>query len=106
MDKLIDKAYKDYNYVSRYATFPYFYNTVDKKYVQGITGQLSKECTYTLHKIVVGDTLDSLALDAYSNSTYFWVIADFNNIRDPFAPLEVGTMIKIPTLAGIQFKEI
>ena len=105
-DTLINKQYKDYSYISRYATFPIYYNSNDKKYVQGITSQLSEDSAYILHKVIDGDTLDKLALDNYSNSTFYWIIADFNHIRDPFKPLEVGTMIKIPTLASIQFQEI
>lgn len=106
MDKLTDKTYKDYDYISRYAVFPYYYNVDDKKYMQGITGQLDSNSVYMLHEVKAGETLDSIALDNYSNSTYFWVIADFNHIIDPYKPLKVGTKIKIPTLADIKFKEI
>lgn len=106
MDVLKDKAYKDYEYTSRYASFPYYYHTCDKKYVQGLTGQLDDNSVFVLHKVKKGETLDSIALDSYSNSTFFWVIADFNHIQDPFAPLEVDSMLKIPTLASIKFKEI
>lgn len=106
MNTIKDKTYKDYNYISRYAPFPYYYNEQDEKYMQGLTSQLSQGTTYILHKVELGETLDSIALDSYSNSTYFWVIADFNQIKDPFKELEVGTMLKIPTLAGISFEEI
>lgn len=106
MDILTNKEYKDYDYISRYATFPTYYNEKDKKYMQGLTGQLDQTTTFLLHEVKPGETLDSIALDNYSNSTFFWVIADFNNIRDPFAELEVGTKLKIPTLADIKFKEI
>lgn len=106
MDKISEKTYKDYDYLSRYSSFPYYYNEEDKKYMQGLTNQLKGNATYVLHEVQVGETLDSIALDNYSNSTFFWVIADFNHIRDPFAELEVGTMLKIPTLASISFEEI
>lgn len=106
MDKITNKNYKDYNYVSRYAPFPYYYNEQDDKYMQGLTSQLSQGSVFVLHRVEQGETLDSIALDSYANSTYFWVIADFNHIKDPFAPLEVGSMIKVPTLAGISFEEI
>ena len=106
MDKITNKNYKDYNYVSRYAPFPYYYNEQDDKYMQGLTSQLSQGSVFVLHRVEQGETLDSIALDSYANSTFFWVIADFNHIRDPFAELEVGTMLKIPTLASISFEEI
>lgn len=106
MDVLEDKTYKEYDYTSRYASFPYYYNREDKKYVQGLTGQLEDDSVFVLHEVQQGETLDSIALDSYSNSTFFWVIADFNRIQDPFKPLVVGSYLKIPTLASIKFKEI
>ena len=106
MDALKDKTYKEYNYISRYTSFPYYYNTLDKKYMQGLTGQLDDTITFVLHKVEKGETLDSIALDNYSNSTYFWVIADFNHIIDPYKKLEEGTMLKLPTLGSIKFKNI
>lgn len=106
MDVLIDKSYKEYNYISRYAGYPYYYNTLDNKYIQGLPGQLSKDSTFILHKVKPRETLDSIALDSYGNSTFFWVIADFNNIRDPFKPLTEGDVLKIPTLADIHYQEI
>lgn len=106
MVEIKDKSYKEYDYISRYSTFPYYYNVADNKYMQGMTGQLNDKTTYLLYKVKQNDTLDTIALDIYSNSTYFWVIADFNRIRDPFKKLEVGTFLKIPTLANISFQEI
>lgn len=100
---LINKAYKRYNRLSRYSPFPYFYNTDDRKYVYGITSQLSKETAYVVHTIQHGDTLDVLALQYYNNPTYFWIIADFNSIQDPYIKLKEGDTIKIPSFANIEF---
>ena len=33
MDVLVNKSKRFYDYTSRYATFPYYYHTEDKKYV-------------------------------------------------------------------------
>lgn len=106
MEILKDKTYKDYSYLSRYTSFPYYYNKLDEKYMQGLTAWLSQDSTYMLHEVLENETLDSIALDSYGNSTYFWVIADFNRIRDPFEKLEVGTKLKLPTLADIKFEEV
>ena len=106
MDILTNKSYRDYDYISRYSTFPYYYNEQDKKYMQGLTGQLDDNSTFILHEVKPNETLDSIALDNYSNSTYFWVIADFNRIRDPFKKLQVGSTLKIPTLADIRFRGV
>ena len=65
MNILKNKSYRTYDYTSRYSTYPYYYNTLDKKYIYGITGQLSDETEYTLHYVTDRDTLDSLALYYY-----------------------------------------
>ena len=106
MEALINKTFKSYNYLSRYSSFPYYYNKNDDKYVQGLTSWLKETSTYVLHEVKENETLDSIALDNYSNSTFFWVIADYNKIRDPYKKLKVGEVLKIPTLSDIVFKTI
>ena len=103
MDILTNKQYKTYNKVSRYSPFPIFYNTLDKRYQGSITDYLLDTTTYINHNVNNTDTLDSLALYYYGNPTYFWIIADFNRIQDPFKPLKVGEFIRIPTFSDIQF---
>lgn len=104
MDILINKNYKDYHRVSRYGLFPYYYNRMDGKYMYGITSHLkTDETSFVSHKVELGDTLDTLALYYYNNPTYYWVIADFNRIQDPFAELELGTILKIPTFSNIEY---
>ena len=63
MDVLSKKQYKDYQRVSRYSVFPYYYNS----------------------------------------PLLFWIIADFNQIQDPYKELVIGTLLKIPTYNAIQF---
>ena len=60
--------------------------------------------TMAFSDIEKGETLDSLALDAYNNPTYFFLIADFNRIQDPFKPLEEGSQIKIPTFNSVNYE--
>ena len=43
---LTQKTYKEYDYVSRYSVFPYYYNRLDEKYIYGITAQLNKNTNY------------------------------------------------------------
>ena len=50
--------------------------------------------------LIDGDTLDGIAFDYYGNSKYWWVLADVNNIENPFI-LETGTPILIPNLNNI-----
>ena len=99
---IINKAYKDYSYVSRYNVFPYYYHKEDNKYFYGITAYLDDTTIYTLHTIQQGDTLDRLALDYYNNPTLYWVICSFNHIKNPYKELVPGQTIKIPALANIK----
>jgi len=102
-DVLINKTYKQYDKVSRYQEFPYYYNTLDDKYVYGLISHLKDTTTYSIHTVVKGDTLDSLALYYYNNPTYFWIIADFNRIHNVYKELVVGSQIKIPSYSDIEF---
>lgn len=103
MSVLKNKAYKSYDKLSRYAGVPYYYHTRDDKFVSGITSYLDNTTIYTSYTVRRGDTLDNLALKYYNNPTYFWIIASFNHIRNPYKPLEVGSVIKIPSLSNIKF---
>lgn len=105
MDILTSKQYKNYSYFSRYASFPIYYNKLDKKYMYGVTSQLKKDVNYVLHKVKKGDTLDTLALTYYNNPTYYWVIGNFNNIQDPYIKLTENDVLMIPVLNDISFKE-
>ena len=106
MDTLINKQYKNYNYISRYTSFPYYYHTIDRKYIYGTTSNLNKDTVFTVYTVKPADTLDLIALEYYNNPTLFWVIADFNDIHNPYDELEVGSKLNIPTLSNISFKGI
>jgi hypothetical protein len=71
MDTLINKSYKTYNYFSRYASYPYYYHTLDKKYIYSTTTSMNKNSTYTLYKVKKNDTIDSIALRMYNNPTFY-----------------------------------
>ena len=103
MRKISGPMYKGYERVSRYSVFPYYYNRLDEKYVYGLSSHLSKDIKYVAHKVQDGDTLDTLALYYYNNPTYYWIIADFNNIQDPYKSLTIGDVLKIPTFSNIAF---
>lgn len=101
---LTEKNYKTYNYISRYANTPYYFHTIDKKYVYGTTYPMSKDITYLVHKVIKNETFDSISLTYYNTPLYYWVIMDFNDIQDPFTFLEEGQELRIPTLSAISFK--
>lgn len=103
MDNLIKKSYKQYDYISRYQSFPTYYNKQDDKYIYGTTAQLDDTTPYVLHTIDINDNFDSLALKYYQNATLWWVICDYNHIQNPYTQLKIGDKIKIPTLTSISF---
>ena len=103
MEILTDKAYREYSRISRYSPFPYYYHTVDDKYIYGTTSYLKDTTVYTVHTVKYGETFDTLALDYYNNPTLYWIICSFNRIQDPFTQLEEGSTIKIPSISNIEF---
>lgn len=102
---LSDKQFKDYKKISRYSALPYYYHAADNKYIYGTGKHLKNNTTHKIHTIKEGETLDTLALYYYNNPTYYWIIADFNRIQDPYKALEIGGKIKIPTFSNIDFEE-
>lgn len=105
MDVLKDKNYESFDYTCRYANVPYYYNTLDDKYIFGIGTQMQKkDIQYVAHKVDEADTLESLALKYYNNPTLFWVIAYFNDILDCYDPLiNRYKVINIPNISSIAF---
>ena len=105
MEKLTNKNYATYDYTCRYTGVPYYYDTVAEKEIYGIGEQLSKNTAWVAHKVKPEDTLDSLALNYYNNPTFWWIIAYFNNITDPFIKLHSKfSTIRIPSISSIEFK--
>lgn len=101
---LKNETYKQYNYLSRYSQFPYYYNSNDDKYIYGITSYLDDTIPYELYKTSQGQTLDELALVAYNDPCKYWIIADFNRIQNPIIHFDAGEEIKIPSISNIRFK--
>ena len=105
MDVVKDKQLRAYDRLSRYATFPFYYNLLDNKYIYGTTNYLKTNTPYKIYKIQQNDTLDSIALQNYNDPTYYWIICDFNRIQDPFVDLRVGGYLKLPVISNIEFRE-
>lgn len=105
MDVLKDKSSRDYNYLSRYASFPFYFHSEDNKFIYGLTSQLKENIPYVVVSVDASTTLDKLANKYYGRPDYFWIIADFNKIQDPFIQLDKQfTTIKVPALASIEFE--
>lgn len=103
MNALTKKQYRKYDYLSRYSPFPVYYNKLDEKYLVGTTNQLNKNTSYLVHICKQNQTLDVLSVIYYKNPMYYWIIADFNSIQDPYEPLQQGRKIKIPVKSLIEY---
>lgn len=106
MDVLKNKTSISKDYISRYASFPVYYHSTDTKYIQGITGHLTTDVQYVQVPISQNTTLEYLANRYYGRPDYWWIIADFNRISDPFIDLfEKYSTLNIPSLTAIEFKK-
>lgn len=105
MDVLKDKSMNSFDYVCRYSSVPFYYHTIDNKYIYGIGTQIEKEnIQYVAHKVKDTDTLEYLALKYYNNPTFYWVIAYFNDVLDCYSPLiDNFSIIKIPNISSLAF---
>lgn len=105
MDVLKDKQTNTFDYLCRYSSVPFYYNTVDGKYIYGVGSQIQTEnISYVCHKVLETDTLEYLALKYYNNPTLYWVIAYFNDILDVYARLSDSfKIIRIPSITSVSF---
>lgn len=106
MEVLKNKAYREYSKLSRYSEFPYYYHTLDNKYIYGRTAYLDDSTIFTTHVVKEGESFDTLALHYYNNPTYYWIICSFNHIQDPYMELKPGMLIKIPSISNIKFATV
>ena len=104
MDILKDPRLRAYEKVSRYSTVPYYYNETDEKYIYGTAKKLNTDSAYIYYQIQQGDSFDSIALNQYGDAQFYWVIADYNQVNDPFLKLKPGAYIKIPNISTIVFQ--
>lgn len=109
MDVLTNKTAKTSNYYSRYNGLFYYYNHLDNKYqleTRHWLKELVDESKIQSYVTKDGDTYDSIALEFYNNPTLYWVVCDYNRVRDPFIPPEEGTTLYLPSLnAGLEFEK-
>ena len=57
MDSLKNKKYASFDYISRYASVPYYYHKDDQKEIFGIGKNVAKDIPWVAHKVVSTDTL-------------------------------------------------
>ncbi len=106
MEILNNKRVNTFDYTSRYSGVAYYFNTKTQRDTPGICRKLNTDTSYVLHKVTQADTLDSIALTYYNNPTYWWAIALFNKINDPFVNLALTySTLKIPTISSLVFED-
>lgn len=104
MDDLTNKRTASFDYISRYASTPYYFNTRTQRDIMGLSHNLIRTTAYVSHVVKQEDTLASLALKYYNNPSYWWVIANFNRITDPFIKLsKFYKTLSIPSISSISF---
>ena len=105
MNTLIKKQYTTYDYASRYSGVPYYYDKRHDRMCAGIYRAIDKTTSYGSHTVAASDSLDSISLKYYNNPTYWWAIAQFNDILDPFIELSKKyKTLKVPNISSITFK--
>ena len=107
MDTLKNKTFENFDYLSRYTNVPYYYDDLTGKEIYGIGTNIKTAAEFVTHNVRSNDTLDSLALKYYNNPTFWWVIAYFNDIQDPFKRIaDKYKTIKIPSITSIEFGRV
>lgn len=53
-----------------------------------------------IHTVKDGETLQGIANAYYGDSGYWYILADINNISNPFAELYVGLQLTVPINHG------
>jgi hypothetical protein len=107
MDTLKNKTFADFDYLSRYTSVPYYFDTIQGKEIYGIGTNLKTDTEFVTHKVNSSDTVNSLALKYYNNPTFWWIIAYFNDIQDPFKRLrDKYETLKIPSISSIEFGRV
>jgi nucleoid-associated protein YgaU len=74
-----------------YVSIPPGYNTLDS----------TDDVYYTVQ---TGDDVTRVASKALGDPRYWWVVADFNDLLDPFADLVPGTQLRVPSLQRLHMQ--
>lgn len=84
----------------RYQQFSSIGMQDDIKFYYGMTKEFNLKDYYegemVYHTIATNDSLSRLSYSAYNTPNFWWVLALYNGIKDPFFELEVNSEIQIP----------
>ena len=83
---------------SRYAGARLYQGTkqgTDRVTIDTAQKQIRVSQSAKTHRVIEGDNLENLAYRYYGDSTFWWTIADENDIFDPDT-LTIGLLLNIP----------
>ena len=78
--------YRQRNYINSHD------NLVSDRYV------LYSSENYKIIELDKDYSLDEISLKYYYTPLYYWIIGEFNNIKDPFVKVKKGVKLRIPIL--------
>lgn len=105
MAKNKTRYYKQYNYISRYEQFAYYYDDLNNRYYYGLVSNLSNDLPYASYVVQAGDSYDSIAYDKYGSPLFYWIICNFNNIEDSLEDPIPGTILNLPNMNSLRFNK-
>ena len=88
--------------ITRYADENIIEYEGKKMYEIRDTIDISFRNTDEMYTVNEGDTLRDIAYRVWGEARYYWIIAEFNKIIDPFKNLVVGTELRYPSLLRIR----
>lgn len=96
---------KDKRRSNRYRKCPVYVDVDSQDYVIGTRSvdEIPKSTLDTYHKVTSYEAyrLDLIAYRYYNNALLWWVIAQANDIYDPFTDVTPGTILRIPNLTAL-----
>jgi hypothetical protein len=58
--------------------------------------------TFLIDQLKYVNRPDSISYESYGNAKYWWIIAMYNNIKDPFLEFYMGRKLIIPELIAVK----
>lgn len=64
--------------------------------------QMLPTSTFLINHLKYTNRPDSIAYEVYGNAKYWWIIAMYNDIKDPFFEFHMGRSLIIPELIAVK----
>lgn len=87
--------------VSRYRNAPIIVQGQDTYFGPRPTYDASPRSDDRYYDVLPGDNFQRIAYRMLGDSRLWWVVADFNDIMDPFVELEPGSTVRVPSASRL-----